>query len=97
MKYKIILTKDAKNDLNNLTPENKFRIERSFSQIENNGIQGIFIKSLGSKLFEIKTGKVRALYTYKETQLIIVGVIFIKDSQKTPKEIIKKARKVLQI
>ncbi len=97
MKYQIILTPNAKNDYEKLTTENKVRLERSFNLIQNNSIQSVFIKSLGDKLFEIKTGRVRALYTYKETQLIIVGVIFLKDTQKTPKSIIKNARKILDL
>ncbi|MDD3435626.1 MAG: type II toxin-antitoxin system RelE/ParE family toxin [Candidatus Gastranaerophilales bacterium] len=97
IKYKIILTDTAKDNLSELIPENKLKIQRSFDSIEKNGIQSVFIKSLGNKLFEIRTGRVRALYTYKEKQLIIVGIIFLKDTQKTPKEIIKKARKVLNL
>jgi phage-related protein len=68
--------------------------------IERKGLQVIsmpFIKSLGSKLWEIRfkgqDGIARAIYVHdKEKRLVIVHV-FIKKSQATPKQAIEIAKK----
>ena len=44
-------------------------------------------------MFEIRTERLRSLYTYRENALIIVVTIFMKSTQKTPEQYKKLARK----
>ena len=39
----------------------------------------------------MKSNELRSLFKYKEDQIIVVGVVFVKKTQKTPKEKIKLA------
>lgn len=57
-------------------------------------------KSLGDGLFEIRAkseeGILRAFYTFRAGKVIIIFQIFIKKGNKTPKNELEKARKVLK-
>jgi len=50
---------------------------------------------LQDQIFEIKTDELRSLFKYQKNQIILIGVVFVKKTQKTPKEIIKLAKKRL--
>ncbi len=54
------------------------------------------INALHKKIFEIKSNELRSLFKYKEGKIIVIGVVFVKKTQKTPKEIIKLAEKRLK-
>lgn len=99
MKFDIVLTDLATKHYENLQINEQNKLAKTFSHIETYGLEGTNIKSLkGYKnLFEIKVSNIRALYTYKEGRMIIVGVIFIKKSQKTPSKFIDMAIKELNI
>ncbi|MGI5172938.1 type II toxin-antitoxin system RelE/ParE family toxin [Treponema sp. OMZ 840] len=51
------------------------------------------MRAIQDKIFEIKSNELRSLFRYKEGKIIVVGVVFIKKTQKTPREIIKLAKK----
>ena len=57
----------------------------------NKGIEFVRVKPIQKKIFEIKSNELRSLFKYKEGQIIVVGVVFVKKTQKTPKEKIKLA------
>lgn len=95
MKYEIILTKEAKKDLDSLERNQKEKLYSDYSAIQIESIDAVSIKSLGKKLFEIKTDNLRSLFIYKKDRIIVIGVIFIKKTQKTPKQYIEKALKIL--
>jgi len=44
----------------------------------------------------IKSNELRSLFKYKEGKIIVIGVVFVKKKQKTPKETIKLAEKRLK-
>ena len=67
-----------------------------FETIENKGIEFVKVKHLQNKIFEIKTKEIRSLFKYKSGKIILIGVVFVKKTQKTPKEIIKLAKKRLK-
>ena len=46
--------------------------------------------------FEIKTNELRSLFKYTAGKIIVVGVVFVKKTQKTPKEKIKLAKQRLK-
>ena len=64
---------------------------RITEKIENEGIEFVRVKPIQKKIFEIKSNELRSLFKYKEGQIIVVGVVFVKKTQKTPKEKIKLA------
>ncbi len=51
---------------------------------------------MAPKLFEIKTKELRSLFKYEVDQIIIIGLIYEKDSQKAPNYYIKLAQKRLK-
>jgi phage-related protein len=95
MKYGVILTKEAKSAFNQLDIFSQDKLQSDYATIENIGIDGLNIKSLGNKLFEIKTDKIRSIFEYKKEQIIVVGLIFIKKTQKTPKKHLKLVKNIL--
>lgn len=96
MKYQIFLTSQANNDLNKLEEKDKKKVFKTIDVIENVDLQAVYNKSLGNKLYEIKVDNIRCLYGYKKGQIIIIALIFIKKTQKTPKLFIEKAQKILK-
>ncbi len=55
-------------------------------------------KSLGGGLFEFKSGAIRMLCAYckKERRVVLLTNAFVKKQQKTPKEEIKRARRIFE-
>ncbi|WP_353939005.1 type II toxin-antitoxin system RelE/ParE family toxin [uncultured Treponema sp.] len=47
-------------------------------------------------IFEIKSNELRSLFKYQKGQIILIGVVFVKKTQKTPKNIIKLAEQRLR-
>lgn len=48
------------------------------------------------EIFEIKTNELRSLFKYSAGRIIVVGVVFVKKTKKTPKEKIKLAKQRLK-
>lgn len=67
-----------------------------YETIENKGIEFVKVKHLQNKIFVIKTKEIRSLFKYKSGKIIIIVVVFVKKTQKTPKEIIKLAKQRLK-
>lgn len=68
-----------------------------YEKIEQQGIEFVKVKHLQKKIFEIKSNELRSLFKYKEGKIIVIGVVFVKKTQKkTPKETIKLAEKRLK-
>ena len=93
MKYNVELTPEAQNDYNNLGKELQNILDNDYRIIETQGIEYVFVKAVEHSIFEIKTKNIRSLFQYKEGQIIIVGLIFKKDTPKTPNHIKKIAKK----
>jgi len=49
------------------------------------------VRPLQKEIFEIKSNELRSLFKYKAGAIIVIGVVFIKKTQKTPKDKIKLA------
>lgn len=96
MKYQIFLTPQANNDLNKLEQKDRKKIFKVIDIVENVDLQAVYNKPLGNKLYEIKIDNIRCLYGYKRGQIIIIALIFVKKTQKTPKLLIEKAQKILK-
>ena len=67
-----------------------------YEKIEQQEIKFVKVKHLQKKIFEIKSNELRPLFKYKEGKIIVIGVIFVKKTQKTPKETIKLTEKRLK-
>ena len=92
MIYKVEKTKQAENEYNELTKEQRELLDTDYKLIETEGLERVSTKKLEKDMFEIRTERLRSLYTYKEGALIIVVTIFMKSTQKTPEQYKKLAR-----
>lgn len=95
MRYEIILTKEAKENLSSLEKCQREKLFSDYSIIQVESIDAVNTKPLGKKLFEIKTDNLRSLFIFKKGRIIVIGVIFIKKTQKTPKQYLERALKIL--
>ena len=79
-----------------LPPEQQTLLDSDYKTIETTGIEFVRIKHLQDKIFEIKSKNLRSLFKYQEGKIIVIGVVFVKKTQKTPKDKIKLAKKRLK-
>ena len=54
------------------------------------------VEKLPQAELEIKTNELRSLFKYKAGRIIVVGVVFVKKTQKTQKDKIKLAKQRLK-
>ena len=79
-----------------LNKEQQEFLNGDYSKIENSGIEFVKVRPIQDKIFEIKSNEIRSLFKYEKNQIIVIGVVFVKKTQKTPKEKIKLAKKRLK-
>ena len=78
MKYEVILTKEAKEIFNNLDIISQDKLYSDYQAINNVDITAVNAKSLGNKLFEIKTDNIRSIFEYRKGQIIVIALIFTR-------------------
>lgn len=93
MKFKVVKIKQADQEYDTLTTEQKQLLDDDYSLIENEGLERVLTKKIEKDMYEIKTSNLRSLYTYRDGALNIVITIFIKTTNKTPEWEKKAARK----
>ncbi|MCQ2413042.1 MAG: type II toxin-antitoxin system RelE/ParE family toxin [Sphaerochaetaceae bacterium] len=91
MKFKVSILEVAEREIKELEPVQQKLLQSEYDRIENDGIEFVRIKPIRKKIFEIKSNELRSLFKYKEGHIVVVGVVFVKKTQKTPKEKIKLA------
>ncbi len=96
MKFKVEKLSAVESEISALEESQKNLLKSEYEKIEQQGIEFVKVKPLQKKIYEIKSNELRSLFKYKEGRIIIVGVVFVKKTQKTPKEIIKLAEKRLK-
>jgi hypothetical protein len=96
MKFTVTLTEEAKRDLAGLTKEQQNLLLVDYKTIQSVDLNAVNYRSLDKNLFEIKTKELRSLYDYRKGQIILVAVVYVKDGQKAPAFIIKRAKKILK-
>ena len=96
MKFMVEKLLQAKNEIDSLEQSQKDMLEADYKKIQEQGIEFVRVKPIQKEIFEIKTNELRSLFKYKAEKIIVVGVVFVKKTQKTPKEIIKLAKKRLK-
>ena len=88
---------DVVNDeIATLPPEQQTLLDSDYKTIETTGIEFVRIKHLQDKIFEIKSKNLRSLFKYQKDKIIVIGVVFVKKTQKTPKDKITLAKKRLK-
>ena len=93
MKFIVVKTKKAKEDFEQLSLSQQSAVEKDYLIIEEKGIEFVKRRFLDDGIFEIKTGEVRSLFKFEENQIIIIGLIYVKKTQKIPKQVLKLAKK----
>lgn len=96
MKFKVEKLKEAEKEYNSLSKVQQTLLEDDYKIIGTKGIEFVKTRYLAPKLFEIKTKDLRSLFKYEADQIIIIGLIYKKDSQKAPNYYIKLAQKRLK-
>ena len=96
MKFTVEKLSQAKAEIDSLEQFQKDMLEADYKKIQEQGIEFVRVKPIQKEIFEIKTNELRSLFKYKAGKIIVIGVVFVKKTQKTPKEIIKLAKKRLK-
>ena len=96
MKFNVEKLPQAQAEIDSLEQSQKDILEADYKIIKEQGIEFVRVRHLQKDIFEIKTNGLRSLFKYKEGQIIVVGVVFVKKSQKTPNDKIKLAIKRLK-
>lgn len=97
MKFKVVKIPEVEEEINNLSKIQQEILENDYNIIESEGLEFVYVKCLEKKLYEIKSNDLRSIFKFEEGRIIVVGVVFVKKTQKTPKEKLKLARKRLKI
>ena len=95
MTFTVIKSIKAIDDFDRLSPEQQCAVEADYDIIQSNGIEFVKRRFLQDGIFEIKTGNIRSLFKFEENQIIIIGLIYIKKTQQTPKQILRLAKRRL--
>ena len=96
MKFEVKKLKEAQKEFDSLSGSQQKILNEDYIIIKTKGIEYVKTRYLAPKLFEIKTKDLRSLFKYEENQIIIIGLIYEKDSQKAPNYYIKLAQKRLK-
>lgn len=96
MKFRVDKLKEAQKEYDSLSKNQQKLLDEDYRIISTKGIEFVRTRYLAPKLFEIKTKELRSLFKYEADQIIIIGLIYEKDSQKAPNYYIKLAQKRLK-
>ena len=78
-------TPEAEKDLKNLDKQDLKRVFRTVALFEQLGKDGVNSRPLNKDgLFEMKCDRVRIYFMYHENNIIIIGLVVLKKSQKAP-------------
>lgn len=94
--FKVIKLDAVNREIAELTQEQQNLLKSEYDLIETKGIEYVRVKHLQNKIFEIKSKELRSLFKYQEGRIIIIVVVFVKKSQKTPKDKVKLAKQRLK-
>ena len=96
MTFKVEKLPQAEAEIKSLEDSQQKLLSGEYSKIETQGIEFVRVKPIQKDIFEIKSNELRSLFKYQAGKIIVVGVVFVKKTQKTPKEIIKLAKNRLK-
>ncbi|MDY6264099.1 MAG: type II toxin-antitoxin system RelE/ParE family toxin [Fibrobacter sp.] len=96
MKFTVEKLPAAAAEIEALDQSQKELLNKEYETIEKQGLEYVRVRPLQKEIFEIKSNELRSLFKYKAGAIIVIGVVFVKKTQKTPKEKIKLAIKRLK-
>ncbi|OWV14400.1 type II toxin-antitoxin system RelE/ParE family toxin [Fibrobacter sp. UWB5] len=96
MKFAVEKLPAAAAEIEALEQSQKELLDKEYETIEKQGLEYVRVRPLQKEIFEIKSNELRSLFKYKAGAIIVIGVVFVKKAQKTPKEKIKLAVKRLK-
>ncbi len=96
MKFKVEKLPQAEAEIKDLEESQQKLLSDEYSKIETQGIEFVRVKPIQKDIFEIKSNELRSLFKYQAGKIIVVGVVFVKKTQKTPKKKIKLAKQRLK-
>ena len=96
MKFTVEKLPQAKAEIDSLEQSQKDMLEADYKKIQEQGIEFVRVKPIQKEIFEIKTNELRSLFKYASGRIIVVGVVFVKKTKKTPQEKIKLAKQRLK-
>ena len=96
MKFKVEKLPQAEAEINDLEESQQEMLNAEYRMIENQGIEFVRVKPIQKDIFEIKSNELRSLFKYTAGKIIVIGVVFVKKTKKTPKDKIKLAKKRLK-
>ena len=96
MKFKVEKLPQAEAEIKDLEESQQKLLSDEYTKIETQGIEFVRVKLIQKEIFEIKTNELRSLFKYKAGKIIVIGVVFVKKTQKTPKDKVKLAKQRLK-
>ena len=96
MKFTVEKLPQAEAEIKALEESQQKLLSDEYTKIETQRIEFVRVQPLQKDIFEIKSNELRSLFKYKAGKIIVVGVVFVKKTQKTPKEKIKLAKQRLK-
>lgn len=96
MKFKVTKLEAVENEIKALEPAQQELLKSEYTKIENEGIEFVRVKPIQKKIFEIKSNELRSLFKYKEGQIIVVGVVFVKKNTENSKRKNKACRNKIE-
>lgn len=96
MKFIVEKTSSAITEIEALEKNQQDLLNKDYEIIEKQGIEYVRVRPLQKEIFEIKSNELRSLFKYKAGAIIVIGVVFVKRTQRTPKDKIKLAIKRLK-
>ena len=96
MKFIVEKTSSAITEIEALEKNQQDLLNKDYEIIEKQGIEYVRVRPLQKEIFEIKSNDLRSLFKYKAGAIIVIGVVFVKRTQRTPKDKIKLAIKRLK-
>jgi hypothetical protein len=83
MKFAVEKLSSVIAEINALEKEQQDLLNRDYEIIEKQGIEYVRVRHLQKEIFEIKSNELRSLFKYKAGAIIVIGVVFVKKTQKT--------------
>ncbi len=96
MKFSVEKLPAAENEIKSLEQSQQDLLNKEYETIERQGIEFVRVRPLQREIFEIKSNELRSLFKYKAGAIVVIGVVFVKKTQKTPKDKIKLAKQRLK-
>lgn len=95
-KFRIILLKDIEIFISNLPPDDQSKISGAIEALKNKKFDSIYIKQLRGDMKELRVKKYRLIFFIHE-EIVYFVRIFIKKTDKTPRNEIEMAEKYYKL